>query len=107
MKTLRKREEEQGQQAHEILTSLKDIDDISHNVKTNAEKISSSTDQAFTLCSGIKESSTSVKECLASCNSAVETLDCNSRKLSEISIEAKSNSRNLIDSVSVFKVNKE
>ena len=104
---LKNKAEEQGQQAHEILTSLKDIDDISHNVKTNAEKISSSTDQAFTLCSGIKESSTSVKECLASCNSAVETLDCNSRKLSEISIEAKSNSRNLIDSVSVFKVNKE
>jgi len=98
--------EEQEQQAQSIVSQLKDIDDISGNVRNNAKTISNSTDEAFTLCSNITSSSANVSVCLDNCNKAVESLGVNSEKLNEISTSAKENSKNLMDSISVFKVNK-
>jgi len=96
--------EEQENQAQNIISSLKDIDEISRNVRSNAETISGSTDEAFSLCSNITTASSNVSQCLQNCNKAVEILGMSSEKLNDISTDAKSNSKNLMDSISVFKV---
>jgi len=96
--------EVQGEQAQHIVSSLKDIDDISQNVKNNAVSISGSTEEAFKLCSDITALSSNVKDSLSQCNEAVKTLGYNSKNLNEISNSSKQNSNNLMNSISVFKV---
>jgi len=96
--------ESQGEQAQQVMASLKDIDEISGNVSSNTQTIKKSTEQARELCSSISALSSDVERCLTLCNESVHKLESNSQSLNSISNSAKENSDRLMNTIGVFKV---
>lgn len=99
--------ESQGEQAQQVIGSLKDIDEISESVTSNTQAIKDSTVQARELCDRINNLSYDVERCLLVCIESVHSLENNSSALNAISNAAKENSENLMDSIKIFRVNGE